>query len=95
VTAGSTALFGSSRVITSAENQTGALVGGEISPELRLELLSIYDWNGESAAFFPSLKYSPGGSLEFTAGVQTFVGARRSQYGNAETFVYLLADFFF
>ena len=94
-TTGSTALFGSSRVVTSAENQTGTMIGGDITPELRLDLLSIYDWNGQSAAFFPSLRYSPLGSLEVTVGVQTFVGPHRSQYGSAETFVYLLADFFF
>lgn len=92
---GSAALFGSSRVVTSSENQTGLLVGGDITPELRLDVLSIWDWNGRSAAFFPSLKYTPGGSIEVTVGVQTFAGPRRSQYGDAETFVYLLADVFF
>lgn len=94
-TGGSSALFGTSRVITSADHQTGWLVGGDITPELRLDFLTIYDWNGESAAFAPSLKYSPLGSLEVTVGVQTFAGSRRSQYGDAQTFVYLLADFFF
>lgn len=93
--AGSSALFGSSRVVSSAESQTGVLVSGDVTPELRVDLLSIYDWNGRSAAFFPSLRYSPGGSLEVTVGVQTFAGPRLSQYGDAETFVYLLADFFF
>jgi hypothetical protein len=71
------------------------MVGTDITPELRLDVLGIYDWNGESAAFFPSLRYAPGGALEITVGVQTFVGPRRSQYGDAETFAYLLADFFF
>ena len=94
-TTGSPALFGASRVVTFGENQTGALVGGDITPELRLDFLSIYDWDGQSAAFFPSLRYSPSGWLEVTLGVQTFVGPRRSQYGDAETFGYLLADFFF
>ena len=81
--------------MTNAQNLTGAMLGGDITPELRLDFLTIYDWDGESAAFFPSLRYSPLGSLEVTVGVQTFAGPRRSQYGNAETFVYLLADFFF
>jgi hypothetical protein len=94
-TGGSAALFGSSRVITAADNQTGSLVGGDITPELRLDLLTIYDWDGESAAFFPSLKYTPLGSLDVTVGVQTFVGPRRSQFGNADTFVYFLADFYY
>ncbi len=93
--AGSAALFGTSRVVTSAEQQTGFLVGGDINPELHLDVLTIYDWNGESAAFFPSLRYTPFGALEVTVGVQTFVGPRRSQFGDAQTFVYLLADVFF
>jgi hypothetical protein len=92
---GSTAIFGSSRVVTSAKNQTGFLLGGDITPELRLDFLTIYDWNGESAAFFPSLKYSPLAALEVTVGVQAFVGPRLSQYGSSETFVYVLADLFF
>ncbi|MEE2674811.1 MAG: hypothetical protein VX466_13500 [Myxococcota bacterium] len=92
---GSPALFGSSRVVTSAKNQTGFMVGGDLTPELRLDLLTIYDWNGESAAFFPSLKYSPLAALEVTLGVQTFVGPRLSQFGAAKTFVYVLADVFF
>lgn len=95
VAAGTPALFGSSRVISSARNQTGVMLGGDITPELRLDGIAIYDWDGESAAFFPSLKYSPGGSLELTVGVQAFAGPRRSEYGRGETFVYLLADFFF
>ena len=92
---GSDKLFGTSRVVTSAEQQTGFLVGSDVTPELHLDFLSIYDWNGESAAFFPSLRYTPFGSLEVTVGVQTFVGPRRSQFGDGETFVYLLADLFF
>ena len=92
---GSLALFGSSRVVSNAKNQTGLLLGGDITPELRFDLLTIYDWNGESGAFFPSLKYSPLASLEVTVGVQAFVGPRLSQFGARDPFVYLLADFFF
>lgn len=92
---GSSALFGSSRVVTHAKNQTGLLLGVDLTPELRLDWLTIYDWNGESAAFFPSLKYSPLAALELSVGVQTFVGPRRSQFGARETLAYLFADVFF
>jgi hypothetical protein len=95
VTPGSQALFGSSRVVTNADQQTAVSLSGELTPELRLELLTIYDWDGESAAFAPSVRYAPPGALEVSLGVQTFTGPRRSQYGSAETFVYLLADFYF
>lgn len=95
VTTGSEAVFGTSRVVTNAKHQTGASGGYDVTPELRFELLGIYDWNGESAAFVPSARYSPTGSLEVSLGVQAFVGPRRSQYGNASTLVYLLADFYF
>jgi len=94
-TAGSVDLFGSSRVVTSAEHQTGFLVGGDLTPELRLDVLTIYDWNGESAAFFPSVKYTPFDALEVTLGLQTFAGPRLSQFGDQQTFVYVLADVFF
>lgn len=95
VAPGTSALFGSSQVVSNAESQTGFLIGGDITDDLRLDLLTIYDWNGGSAAVTPSLKYTPLDALEVTVGVQAFAGPRRSQYGTAEPFLYVLADIFF
>ena len=92
---GTTELFGGSRVVTFAENQTGGQLGYDVTPELRAELLSIYDWNGESAAFFPTFRWTPTGWLELTVGGQFFVGPRLSQYGDREHLGYLLAEVFF
>ena len=92
---GSPALFGTSRVVTAADHQTAVSLAGDITPELRLEFLTIYDWNGRSAAFVPSARYAPLGALEVSVGIQTFSGPRRSQYGSARTLVYLLADLYF
>jgi hypothetical protein len=95
VVAGSSALFGSSRVVTAADHQTALSLASDLSPELRLEFLTLYDWDGQSAAFVPSVRYAPPGALEVSVGIQTFTGPRRSQYGSAGTLVYLLADLYF
>jgi len=79
MTVASNAHFGGSRVITNSANLTGFQLGTDLTPELRIDGLSIYDWDGESASFFPTL------------GAQLFVGPRRSQFGNAEPLGYLLA----
>ncbi|MEE8580094.1 MAG: hypothetical protein V3T33_00775 [Myxococcota bacterium] len=88
-------VFGSSGVISRAGHQTALELGYDLTPELRLDLLTIFDWNGESAAFFPFLRYSPLGWLELTLGTQYFVGPRLSEYGGAEDLVYLLTEVFF
>ena len=93
--AGSSDLFGGSQVVSSAEHQTGLQLGYDVTPELRAVMLTIFDWNGESGIFFPSLRYSPNGSVEITAGVQWGVGPHRSQYGELGGLGYLLIDFFF
>lgn len=92
---GSSALFGSSRVVTAADHQTALSLAGDLTSELRLEFLTIYDWNGQSAAFVPSARYAPPGALDVSVGIQTFTGPRRSQYGSAGTLFYLLADVYF
>ncbi len=95
VTVTSNARFGGSRVITNSSNLTGFQLGYDLTPELRTDVLSIYDWDGESASFFPTLRYDAFDWLEITLGAQLFVGPRRSQYGDAETLGYLLAEVFF
>jgi hypothetical protein len=95
VAEGSPDLFGSSRVVTNAKNLTGGQLSYDITPELRGSLIAIYDWDGSSASFFPSLTYSPFGWLELTLGAQAFVGPHLSQYGNNEPLGFLLADVFF
>ncbi len=51
--------------------------------------------NGKSATFSPMLQVFPSDRVELTLGVQAFAGPRRSEYGQSETLVYLLAEFFF
>jgi hypothetical protein len=94
-TAGSSDIFGSSRVITNAEHQIGTQLGYDLTPELRSNLVTLVDISHGSAAFFPNLAYSPLDSLEITLGVQLFAGQQRSQYGSSEPLVYLLADWYF
>jgi hypothetical protein len=87
--------FGGSQVITRSSQLTGLQVGYELTPELRLSALVIYDWEGESAVFFPSVAYSPLAWLDLTLGLQTTAGGRYSEFGDAPTTGYLLADFYF
>jgi hypothetical protein len=95
VTPASPAVFGGSRVLTLAENQTGLQLGYDLTPILRADFLSIADWNGLSAVFAPILTYSPVGSIELTLGAQIFVGPRLSQYGSSESLGYFMAQWFF
>ncbi|MFP6654584.1 MAG: hypothetical protein VCB25_03080, partial [Myxococcota bacterium] len=95
VVAGSRELFGSSRIITNAEHQLGLQVGTDWTPQMRMDFVTLIDLDGGSAAFYPNLRYSPLDPLELTLGVQLFAGPKRSQYGNAEPLVHLLADWFF
>lgn len=92
---GTTDLFGQSRVVTLGENLTGGQLGYDLTPEVNGSLLLIYDWEGESASFFPSLRYSPLDWLELTIGVQLFAGPRRSEFGERDTLGFLLAEVFF
>lgn len=88
-------IFGSSRVITSAEHQIGLQVGYDLTPELRSDFVTLVDLDRGSAAFFPNFKYSPLDSVELTFGIQLFAGPKRSQYGSSEPLVQLLVDWFF
>ena len=92
---GSIDLFGTSRVVSGGRNQTGFQASYDLLPELMISALAIYDWDGKSAAFFPTLRYSPLDFAELTLGAQFFVGPKLSEYGSAEHQVYLLVELFF
>jgi len=87
--------FGGSRVVSFARHQTGAMLGYDLTPTLRGDLLVIYDWNGHSSAIAPQLRYTPRDDLEVTLGVQIFTGRRASQYGQAEDIAFFTIDYFF
>jgi hypothetical protein len=89
------ALLGGSRVVTLAEDQTGLQLSYEPVPVLALEGLVIVDWNGPSAAFFPTLRYSGFSAAELLLGVQVFAGPRRSAFGELDPLVFVLIDVFF
>lgn len=88
-------LLGQSRVVSGGEHLTGAQAGYDLTPDLRGDLLAIYDWEGSSVAVLPSLRYAPTGWLELTLGLQLFAGPRRSEFGDAEALGFLLAEVFF
>jgi hypothetical protein len=87
--------FGGSRVVAIARHQTGVMLGYDLTPTLRGDLLAIYDWSGHSAAIAPQFRYTPRGDLEVTLGLQLFTGRRASQYGQAENLAFVVVEYFF
>jgi hypothetical protein len=94
-TVGSTDRFGGNRFITAAKHQTGFQAGYDLTSIVRANLVVLYDWNGTSAAFFPSVTATPFDTVELTLGAQVFAGPRRSQYGSAERLFFLSAEWFY
>lgn len=95
VTFSSTARFGGSRVVTRSDNLTGFMLGYDLTPEVRAEFLTIYDWRGRSAAFFPTLRYNALDWLDFTVGAQLFTGQRESEFGDQPILGYAIAEVWF
>ncbi len=95
VTAASADRLGGSQVLSSGRHQTGVELAYDVFPALHSELFALYDWEGESAAVVPVLRYDPYSFLELTAGVQLFAGPKRSDYGSVEDLAFLLAESFF
>jgi hypothetical protein len=91
----SAAIFGGSRVVTSARHNTGLQMGYDLSAALRGNLLALYDWNGQSAVLAPSVSFTGLNAFEITLGVQVFAGRRLSQYGDRDPLLYAVAEFFF
>jgi len=94
-TAGSTDRFAGNRVVTATKHQTGFQAGYDLNAVVRANLIVLYDWNGTSAAFFPSLSAAPLDALELSLGAQVFAGSERSQYGAAERLFFVTAEWFF
>ena len=88
-------LLGTSQVVTFGRHLIGTQLGYDLSPELRLDVVVLFDAERGSATAFPSLRYSPLGWLEVTLATQLFTGKRRSEYGSAEPIGFLLAEVFF
>ena len=89
------AILGASQVVSGARNQTGLQIGYDLTPELRLDVLGIADWNGPSAMLFPTLHYDPTGTLELTLGLQKGAGPKRSEYGSRGTLAFLIGELYF
>ncbi|MBW2230817.1 MAG: hypothetical protein JRH17_10535 [Deltaproteobacteria bacterium] len=87
--------FGGSRVISGSHHLTALQLGYDLTPELRIDFLTIADWDGPSVVFYPALRWSPLDWLELTVGVQGTAGPHLSEYGSLPTTAFLLADFFF
>ncbi|HEU4430621.1 MAG TPA: hypothetical protein VFT98_17810 [Myxococcota bacterium] len=87
--------FAGSRVVSLARHTTGLQAGADVTAALRADLLILYDWSGESAAFAPAVSYAGWNSLELRVGAQLFAGPRRSQFGAQQAIAYGVLEWFF
>ena len=83
------------RITTLDRNQTAIALGYELTPLVRADLLTIYDWSGTSTAIFPVLGVSLSDDLQLSLGAQFFVGASGSEYGDLTTLVFVQLDAYF
>jgi hypothetical protein len=91
----SIAVLGGSRVVTLAEQTTGLELRYDLTAAIRGDLLTLYDWNGGSVAFYPVLTYTGWNDIEIAIGSQAFVGPQRSQFGDSFNIVFGRFDIFF
>ncbi len=83
------------RITTIARHQTALELGYEFNPLVRTDLLGIYDWNGESVAFFPVLRLALYDDLIFSLGAQLFLGQGGTEYGDAANLYFAQLDLYF
>ncbi len=84
------------RLTTVVRHQTGLLLGYDLTPLLRGDLLTLYDWNGASAGFLPTLSYEWQPDLVITIGAQLFIGSDEStEYGEVSNLLLVQLDAYF
>ncbi len=84
------------QIATVSRNQTGVMLGYDVTPLLRANFLWLHDWNGPSDAYAPSLTWSPRGDLELSAGARLFGGGDGSgEYGGLSPLWFVRADVYF
>jgi hypothetical protein len=84
------------QLITTSRNQTGAMLGYDLTPLLRLNVVWLHDWEGPSEAFFPTLTWSATSALDLQIGVQLFGGRDgEGDYGGQDPVFFFRGDLFF
>ena len=85
------------RITTVRKHQLGAQASYEITPLLTGAVLVLYDWDGRSAAFAPSLRYSPLADVVVSVAGQLFVGkaSGRNDYGDTPGLLIVSVDVYF
>ncbi|MBW2279809.1 MAG: hypothetical protein JRG82_03620 [Deltaproteobacteria bacterium] len=85
------------RITTVNEHQTGIVLSYEFHPLLTGSAVVLYDWNGASAAFAPSLSFSPWADLVISVGGQLFVGRadEKNDFGDTPGLLILSVEAYF
>jgi hypothetical protein len=84
------------RITTISLHQTGIQVGYDLTPLLRFDFVSLYDWSGPSVVFAPALTWSATPNLDLSLAGQLFYGPEgRSDYGGEPPLLILRGDLYF
>lgn len=83
------------RFTTVARHQTGFQAGYDLTPLIRANLLTIFDWDEGSIAVFPILFWAARDDLEVSGGLQLFYGSADSQYGRIPPVFFMQIELFF
>ena len=91
----SDAVFRGSGVVSRARHTTGVQLGYDLGTAWRGDVLLLWDWNGASAAVFPTVAFTGWNAGEVVLGAQLFAGGDRSEFGGEEALVFLRVEVFF
>jgi hypothetical protein len=84
------------QLITTSHNQTGFMLGYDLTPLLRLDVLWIHDWEGPSDAIAPTLTWNATSDLDLAVGVQVFAGRDgEGNYGGQDPIFFFRGDLYF
>lgn len=86
----------SNQLITYNQHYSGIVLGYNITPLLRIECFSIYDYQGRGVFIMPSVKYNPFQNIDITIGTmlsKIFEGSQReSDFEYLEKYGYIFAS---
>lgn len=85
----------SSKVLTLKKNLLGLWLGYEITPLLKWDNYTIYDFDQKGVFFNPEFKYNLWANFDVSAGAQLFWGNHKSEFGDYQNVYYAQAQYFF
>jgi len=85
----------SSKVLTLKKNLLGLWVGYEITPLIKWDNYTIYDFDRRSLLFNPEVRYNIWKNFDLSVGMQLFWGNQDSEFGTYQNLYYIQTKLFF